>query len=43
MFISDTTVAVAIDDVKRGLWFLCQCFMRRQPEPFEITFSYSVI
>jgi len=28
MFISDTTLAVAIDDVKRGLWFLCHCFMR---------------
>ena len=31
MFISDTAVAVAIDDVERGLWFLCHCFMRRQP------------
>ena len=32
MFISDTTVAVAIDYVKRCLWFLCQCFMRRLAE-----------
>ena len=32
VFISDTTLAVAIDYVQRCLWFLCHCFMRLQSE-----------